>query len=71
MSLFLAAEEIELLTGYKQIGKQQQELRKKGIPFITRHDGFPVVTTKFFENLETIGSKNSNTIETPNFDDLS
>lgn len=41
--MYLEPEQLEILTGFKLKRFQCRELMKQGIPFIKRHDGFPVV----------------------------
>ena len=70
MDLFLTPEQIEILTGYQYKAKQREELRRQGIPFLKRHDGFPVVSTDHFTNRGVIVSGINEHKEEPNFEGL-
>lgn len=68
--MFLTEEQIQILTGYQYKAKQRAELRRQGVPFRKRHDGFPVVSTSFFENPDANGAGINKHREQPNFDGL-
>jgi len=42
--MFLTLEEIEILTGFQQKGRQIVQLRGMGIPFFVNGSGRPIVT---------------------------
>jgi hypothetical protein len=48
MSLFIKPEEVRVLTGFAQKGKQIEQLRRMGIPFFVNAAGRPVVSSHSF-----------------------
>lgn len=48
-SLLLTQGELEDLTGFKNRGRQLEELRRLGIEHRERRDGFPLVSRRAFE----------------------
>lgn len=68
--MFLTEEQIQILTGRRYKAKQREELLRQGVPFRKRHDGFPVVSTSFFENSDAISGRINKHKEEPNFDGL-
>jgi len=49
MNLFIKPEEIRVLTGFAQKGKQIEQLRRMGIPFFVNAAGRPVVSNHNFQ----------------------
>jgi len=56
--LFLTGEEVEFLTGYKQVKKQASQLVSVGIPFFLNGESSPVVSRATV--LDSLSPKNFN-----------
>ena len=68
--MFVDKENMQILTGYQKPAYQRRELIKQGIPFIKRHDGFPVVYTEDLKNGDASSSRINQHTEEPNYEGL-
>lgn len=69
-SLFLAWDEIEILTGYKLPSHQTKWLRLKGWRFELNGNRKPIIARKYAEKMLGCASETRDTFPRPNFNAL-
>jgi len=67
--MFLSADQLHELTGYKKPALQRRWLADNGFSFEVRSDGRPVVSRNYYEERQ-FGPKRDNRLSGPNLDGL-